>query len=124
MVLLARHQLGALVATAVDFATMIATVELGLCGPVAATAVGALTGATVNFWLSRTWIFAATGGGTFAQALRYAAVSLASLGWNTVGEYVAVHWLGLQYVMGRVIVAVLVSVGWNYPMHRNFVFRR
>ena len=49
---LARHQLGALVATLIDFGVMIALVEVGFVGPVVATAFGAACGALGNFWMS------------------------------------------------------------------------
>lgn len=120
---LLRHQAGAGVATAVDFAAMIACVEAGLLAPVAATAVGAAAGAMTNFSLGRRWIFAARGGGVAPQAVRYALVSAASLGWNALGVHALHGLLGAPYVAARAIVALAVSVLWNYPLHAKFVFR-
>jgi putative flippase GtrA len=57
-----------------------------------------------------------------AQAWRYALVSGASLGLNTVGEYLFFRVLGLQYMLARIVTSLIVSNGWNYPMHRFFVF--
>jgi putative flippase GtrA len=119
----ARHQAGSLIASAVDFSTMIAGVRLLDLHPAVATAGGAAAGATVNFLLGRYWIFPdgrATAGGS---AVRYALVSLVSLGLNTAGEYVLVSWARLQYVLARVIVAIAVSIVWNFPMQRGFVYR-
>jgi hypothetical protein len=45
-----------------------------------------------------------------------------SLGLNSLGQYLALRLIGLPYVMCRVIVAVLVGVCWNFPLHRRFVF--
>lgn len=120
---LLRHQAGALVATAVDFSTMIAIVELLRVSPVLATACGAAAGAVTNFVMSRGWIFPQHDRRTAAQAGRYVAVSAGSLALNTAGEALVNGVLGVPYALARVVVAVLVSVAYNYPLHRAFVFR-
>ena len=121
--LLIKHQAGALVSTSVDLGTMAVVVELGLMAPEPATAFGAALGAICNFTLGRRWIFAATGGSLGPQMLRYALVSGTSLLLNTAGEGVLYRWLGVQYFLARVLVSIVVSVLWNYPMHRRYVFR-
>jgi CDP-diacylglycerol--glycerol-3-phosphate 3-phosphatidyltransferase len=118
-----KHQAGASLATVVDFSTMIALVHLLRVSPVLATAVGAACGGVSNFVAGRIWIFHARNGAAPAQAARYAAVALAGLGWNTLGEYVVNVLLGVQYVVARVCVAIAVSFFWNFPMQRGFVFR-
>ena len=117
-----RHRAGALVATAVDFAIMIGSVELLHLDPVLSTAAGALCGALASFLLGRTWIFHRTDAGASGQMLRYAMVSGASLGLNSLGEYVLVVRLGVAYILARVIVALVVGNLWNYPLHKFFVF--
>jgi putative flippase GtrA len=119
---LARHQVGSLVATLVDFGTMSLLVSGFGLNPVPATAIGAACGGLSNFVLGRTWIFGAQAGGAGPQAVRYVLVSAASLGWNTLGEYVVCNRLGVQYLLARAIVAVVVSLAWNFPLQRSFVF--
>jgi len=121
---LGRHQVASVVATCVDFGTMVALVELGSVSPVVATAAGAGAGGITNFLMGRRWVFRAHSDRVAGQALRYALVSLASAGWNTLGEYFAVRVLGAQYLLGRAVVAVCVSLGWNFPLQRGFVFGR
>jgi putative flippase GtrA len=119
-----RHQIGSIVATAIDFGTMSALVSgLGV-SPVLATAIGAAVGGFSNFLLGRHWIFSAKHDRVGEQAGRYAFVSGASLGWNAAGEYVLHDLLGIQYLLARVIVASLVSVCWNFPVQRAFVYRQ
>ncbi len=120
--LLLRHQAGSLASTVADFGTMILAVELAGAMPAVATAFGATAGAVTNFTLGRRWIFRGVGGGLGAQALRYAVVSGASLGLNTAGEYVLAQRLAVPYVLARLGVAVAVSLLWNFPMQRWFVF--
>jgi putative flippase GtrA len=119
---LARHQLGALGATLVDFATMIACVHAGLT-PVAGTALGAGVGAAANFALGRYWVFpAGLPGRARRQAIRYALVSLSSLALNTLGELLLHDVAHMQYVLARVVVAGAVSLAWNFPLQRGWVF--
>jgi len=120
---LGRHQVGAVVATGVDFAAMIALVERAGLSPVAGTVVGACLGAITNFVLGRVWVFRRHSGHWAAQASRYAVVAGASAGWNALGEHVAHDVAGVQYVLARVLVAIVVSLLWNFPMQRRFVFR-
>jgi putative flippase GtrA len=119
---LLRHQVGSVAATVVDFGAMICMVEgLGL-GAVPATVIGASSGAVTNFLIGRSWIFRARGGRVWPQALRYVVVSGTSLGLNVLGEYLLLRNLVSHYVVARLMVAALVSILWNFPMQRFFVF--
>jgi putative flippase GtrA len=120
--LLSQHQLSSLVATAVDYAIMIVCVSIFGLSPVAGTVLGALCGAVTSFSLGRRWVFDARKGDLRGQALRYAMVSTVSLCCNAGGEWVLVR-IGLQYVIARVVASTVVGIGWNFPMHRHFVFR-
>ena len=120
--LLLKHQASSIVATVVDFGTMIAMHEhLGL-SPAWSTVVGASCGAASNFTLGRYWTFRATQDRAHAQAWKYAVVSAASLGLNALGEHLLAERLHVQYVVARLGVALAVSVLWNFPLQRAFVF--
>jgi putative flippase GtrA len=118
----ARHQLGAVLATGCDFATMSCAISLVHVRPSLATALGAAVGATVNFLTGRRWVFSAHGDPWASQATRYLSVSTLSLLLNATGVYILAERLSVQYLLARAIVALLVSVCWNYPLHRYFVF--
>ena len=120
--LIARHQTGAVLATAVDFLMMIIWVESGLGSPVSGAAVGAASGAISNFVLGRAWIFQASGRSALGQAFRYALVAAGSLGLNSLGQHLILKSTALPYVVSRVIVAAVVGLSWNFPLHRRFVF--
>lgn len=120
---LVRHQAGALLSTLVDFSVMMAAVSLGGIAPAAGTALGAACGGLVSFMLGRRWIFRSAEGRPAAQGARYALVSLTSLLLNSGGEHLLASVAHLQYVASRIVVSVAVSVLWNFPMQRSFVFR-
>jgi putative flippase GtrA len=121
---LARHQVGATAATVVDFGAMILLVEaLGL-RPDVATAIGATLGGITNFTLGRAWIFRGHSGRLGNQAFRYATVSAAGAALNALGEHLVHDRAHVQYVVARALVAIGVSLLWNFPMQREFVFQR
>lgn len=120
---LGRHQIGGLVATVVDFGTMILCKETLGISPVAGTALGATLGGITNFTLGRAWVFPRHSGRFRTQALRYALVSAGGAAWNALGEYLVFERAHIQYVLARSLVAVVVSLLWNFPMQRGFVFR-
>lgn len=119
-----HHQAASAAATAVDFLVMILAVSAAGMSPVGGTVLGAFSGAVMNFMLGRHWAFVATDGPLGGQAIRYALVSGTSLALNAAGEYVLAVRLGVGYVLARVAVSFLVSLTWNYPLQRFFVFAR
>jgi putative flippase GtrA len=117
-----RHHTASALGTAVDFATMIVCVEALHLSPVVATVIAATVGAVANFSLGRFWTYQGRGAALQPQFFRYALVAAASLGLNAAGEHLFADVLHVQYLLARVITAVVVSNAWNYPMQRFFVF--
>ena len=78
-----RHHAASIAATVADYLVMISCVELLHLSPVAATPLGALSGAVTNFTLGRRFTYKTTDVPAPSQAWRYALVSAASLGLNT-----------------------------------------
>jgi putative flippase GtrA len=106
----------------VDFLFMIGCVELIGLSPVRATAISAAIGGVTNFVLLRSWAYRRGADAVKPQFLRYLLVASTSLGLNTGGEHLLVDIVKLQYILARIITAIIVSNAWNYPMDRFFVF--
>lgn len=123
--LLGRHQLAAALATAADFGSMVALVELAGFAPPSATMVSAVAGGVANFTLARGWVFRWPQDRRLgAQALRYAAASLGGAALNALLLALLLRaGLGIPYVVGRCAAAVAVGVLYSYPAHARFVFR-
>ena len=117
-----RHNIVSVLATAVDFATMIGLVELLRFSPVMGTVVGAAAGGITSFTLGRHYTYRSQTDPVSGQMLRYSLVSGASLGLNALGEHLILMLLASHYVLGRILVATTVNNAWNYPMQRMFVF--
>ena len=122
VMLLSQHQLASLMATGVDYCIMIACVSLFGLSPVLGTVIGALGGAVTSFTLGRRWVFDARRGDLRGQVVRYAMVSAVSLCCNAGAEWLLVR-AGVHYLLARLVASTVVGIGWNFPMHRHFVFR-
>ena len=110
----ARNTLTSVFTTALDFGA----------NYVIATFVGTVIGATSNFLINRAWSFkAAAHAPLHHQALRMLPVQVGSSGLQTLGVWLFTRFAGLPYVASKLVVAVLVYLGWNYPLNRYFVFR-
>lgn len=122
--LFGRHQIAAVLGTAADFTTMIALVEIAKLAPPVATVAAAIAGGVVNLALARAWAFRDRHHGTFfGQASRYAAVSLGGAFLNGILIANVLRAVTVPYVLARVVVSVLVSVLYTYPLHSRVVFR-
>lgn len=117
-----RANATAFAATVVDVGTLAALVELAHLHYVPATSCGAVAGAITNFLLNKYWAFEHKHGRLYAQGVRYALVSSGSLLLNTFLVFCLTEFAGLMYLKSKAIAAIAVGWGWNYPLHRYFVF--
>ena len=118
-----RSQVASVAATLVDFGSLVFLVEVAHVWYVAATAIGACLGAVANFWINRHWSFEASGQAVHGQALRYALVSAGSLVLNSGGVFLLTDYGHLPYPVSKAVIAFLVGIAYNFPMHKGFVFR-
>ncbi len=88
-----------------------------------AVAIGCLCGAVTNFTINRYWTFRTHKTPIWNEAPRYAAISLTSLLFNTSGVMMLVDGYKWNPNLARVLVGIVVSLAWNLPLHRWFVFR-
>jgi putative flippase GtrA len=122
-----KAQVSAGIATAADYGVIFFSAEVLKLWYVLAVALGALVGAVSNFLINRHWSF--KGGfdrktsAWHGQAFRYAWVSGASLLLNTGGVWFVTETLKIHYAISVFAVSIAVGVFFNYPLHRNYVFR-
>ena len=129
-----RAQLSAQIATLADFIlTYVCFQWLGIYY-VMATSIGAITGGIVNCVINYKWAFATKDCQFKWVFFKYILVWIGSFLLNVGGVYLLVELLkhhtylwerasGFYLIIAKVIVAVIVSVGWNYVLHRYFVFQ-
>jgi len=104
-----RYSGAGVVGTALQYAVLILLVEFVGLGAVAASNVGAILGAVVNYRLNHRYTFASQK--AHGQALpRFAMISAAGLVLNTVALTVLLAFVGPHYVVAQVAVTAVVLV--------------
>lgn len=129
-----RAQASAQFATLADFIlTFVCFRWLGLYY-LLATSIGAITGGLTNCIVNYKWAFA-TQDCKFKWVLfKYILVWIGSFVLNVGGVYLLVEFLktytflweqasSFYLIISKIIISTIVSVGWNYLLHRYFVFR-
>lgn len=118
-----RYQLVAVLATGVDFVTLVFLTEVVHVWYLFSTVTGAILGAVTAFLLGRYWVFESKEDKIHYQAFRYALVAVGSVVLNSTGVYLLTDGAGLAYIISKIITAVLVGISYNYLLSRHFIFR-
>lgn len=98
-------------------------------------AIGAICGGITNFTINLKWTFADANGSKKAMIIKFFLIWLGSLLLNSGGTEIAYQYLSSvfekspiledesPYAIARLGVSFIVSVGWNLPLQKYFVFR-
>ncbi|AUD01299.1 GtrA family protein [Spirosoma pollinicola] len=117
-----KVQATSLMATGVDFLTTILCVQLGHFWYLSASISGAVFGGLTSFIISKKWTFANSSQPVASQFSRFVLVWLGNAGANASGLFVATHFLGVQYLVAKTAIGILVGVTYNYFLQKDFVF--
>lgn len=125
MVRVLRAAASGIVASGVDVVTLFALVHVTQVAVGVAAALGCLAGGVANFLLCRTWAFQNDRRHVIEQVITYGLVIVggSALMSGAVVQLATVT-LGLSVIAAKVAAAILVFLGWNYPLSSRFVFRK
>ena len=120
----------------IDLGTAFILFAFAHFAPWASTAIGAFAGGVINCVLNYRFTFHAKSCPWKAVIVKYALVWLGSLLLNSFGTeflyYGLMHWPWLEtigfkpdgyFAAARLAVSGIVSLGWNFLLQRNFVYR-
>ena len=116
-----RNSVAGAIATGSDFGFVALFVSGFGVSPPLATLFGCVLGGVVNFTLNRSWAFTSTGP-VSRMMRRYVLVSGGSALWNAFLVLVLLRIPGLPYQLVWWVVRGIVYFGWNYPLHKRYVF--
>jgi len=105
-----------------DFSVTLLLVETCHMPYVAGNLGGNLAGATAQFLLCRGWVFQGTGEKVTSQMLRFALVYAGNLLLSAAGIYIFTHFLGIYYIMSKLITSITLGLSYNYLLQKQFVF--
>ena len=83
-------------------------------------------GGLINFTINRIWAFKSSNGYQNSmkdQFIRFISVVLGSISLKSAGTYLLHHILKIDYRIGRLLIDLMVSYGFNYPMMKRWVFK-
>jgi len=118
-----RYNVVAIIATSVDFFMFIFLTEVVLFWYLLSAVMGAISGGVTAFILERNWAFVKTDGKLSVQSTRYLLVWLTSIVLNITGLYIMVEFMRFQYVISKIVISLLVGIGFNFLTHKYFVFK-
>lgn len=118
-----RYVISSMIATGVDFVILILFTEVFNLWYIFSATLGAITGGIIGFLLGRNWAFMSKEGSRSSQAIKYAWVWVGSIILNVGLLYIFVEYFDIQYIFSKVIVTILVGIGFNYLLQRNFIFK-
>ncbi|HLR49622.1 MAG TPA: GtrA family protein [Candidatus Sphingobacterium stercoripullorum] len=117
-----KAQASAFIGGLSDYAIMLFCTEvLGIHYTLSIVISGTL-GAVVNFSINKYWTFKSPSpiGG---QLVRFVVVVLGSIALKSSGTYLVTEFVEIDYKISRIIVELVVSLLFNYPLQRYWVFK-
>jgi len=117
-----KVQAASVIGSAADYVTTILLVEYFHCWYLLGNFLGNLVGGICLFILSRRWIFRSNKTSVRLQAIRFILMFAGNLLLSALGVFILTHYLGLNYILSKTIVSVLLGVSYNYLMQKRFVF--
>lgn len=120
---LLKYNTVAIIATAVDYSLFLILSEAIHVWYLLASFTGLIMGGVTAFVLQRNWTFKKKDGKLSKQAIRYFLVWASSIILNMSGFYLAVEFAGIQSIIAKVAVSIIVGIGFNFLMNKHFVFK-
>ncbi len=119
-----KAQFSAFTGGMVDYVIMIFCTEYLSIHYTRSIVISGLIGAFVNFSINRYWTFKAQQTTSFkAQIFKFYLVVLGSIFLKSTGTYLLTESIHLNYKYSRLIIDLIVSLGFNYTLQRFWVFR-
>ena len=123
MLTFGKAETSAIVASAVDFSLSFFLVQAVGTWYALASFFGALAGGIINCYVNYRWVFDKQEQRKPYLVLKYFVVWSISILLNTSGTWFFTELSGVNFIIIKAIVAVVVAILWNYQMQRIFVFR-
>jgi putative flippase GtrA len=123
MVRFAKAQAASFIASVVDYLITILSVELFGFWYFAGSSIGTVAGGFVNFSICRQWVFRSKGKSKQLQLIQYSIVWMGYLVLTSTGVFFLTHYGGINYLLSKIVVTLVMAIFYNYPFQKRFVFR-
>lgn len=123
-----KAQLSASVGGIIDYLIMIFLTEFFHVYYMISIVISGIIGAGINFSLNKIWTFnskdVAYKNSLHQQLLKFVLVVANSIFLKSTGTYLITTSMQIDYKISRIVVDLIVSVGFNYSLQRFWVFKK
>jgi len=81
-------------------------------------------GAVVNFTINRYWSFESSNNSIGSQIWKFVLVVIGSISLKSLGIYILVDIFQVHFIVSKLIVELVVSLGFNYLLQKFWVFKK
>ncbi|SMC47995.1 GtrA family protein [Pedobacter africanus] len=123
----AKAQVSAFTGGLLDYGVMIFCTELLHIHYTISIAIGGIIGAVLNFSVNRYWTFNANQANHSPvgfQLVKFIFVVAGSIALKSSGTWLVTNGLHIDYKISRIMVDIIVSLGFNYVLQKYWVFRK
>ncbi len=118
-----RSQVTSMISTGADIAALIILTEYAKIYYVGSAAIASVIGGIVGFLLGRYWAFKRNDKPIIKQAMKYTFSTFLLLILNVSGIYFLTDFVGIQYIISKVIIATLLGIFVSFGLYRYFVYK-
>lgn len=119
-----KAQLSAFIGGISDWIIMLVCVEILSVHYTVSIWISGFLGAMVNFSLNKYWTYGATQESLTNQLLKFYLVVVGSVALKSFGTWLMTEGLTVDYKLSRLVVDLVVSLGYNFTMQKYWVFRK
>ena len=117
-----KVQIGSIIGSVADFLVTILCTELGFSWYLVSSILGNCAGGSIQFALSKRWIFKNSKSGIPVQLFKYIIFFLGNILLSAAGIYAFTQFLHIHYIVSKLLSSVLLGLSYNYYMQKYFVF--
>jgi putative flippase GtrA len=119
-----KAQISAFIGGMCDYAIMVLCTEVFKIYYVESLVISQILGALINFSINRYWTYGANEIAVTGQLMKFYMVVLGSILLKSYGTYFCTENFTIDYKITRLLVDLVVSVGFNFVLQKYWVFRK
>ncbi|HLR01087.1 MAG TPA: GtrA family protein [Sphingobacterium sp.] len=123
LIVFLKAQMSAFIGGVTDYLIMIICTELFGIHYTISIVISGVLGAVVNFSINKYWTFEAKAP-LGKQISKFIIVVLGSVFFKSGGTYLVTEFRAIDYRISRLLIELFVSLGFNYPMQKYWVFKK
>jgi putative flippase GtrA len=123
----AKAQISAFIGGVTDYLIMIGCTEWLHIHYTVSIVISGLIGAVVNFSINRYWAFRdneSNKSPITSQLGKFSLMLVGSIGLKALGTYLLTQGLHLDYRISRLVIDIIVSLGFNFVLQHFWVFKK